>query len=558
MQLEGYSNLAKLSKGGMATVYQAKQNSLDRTVAIKFLSAEFLWDEQAKNFFDQESMVIARLNHPNIIKVIDRGLTSRKRPYFVMEYVQGRDLEDIRVNMKLSFNVKLQLLMQICRGMAFAHKNGVVHRDIKPANILIDNHGHVYILDFGIAWLEASGKPESEAIVGTPDYMSPEQFSDPAAVSHLSDIYALGALMYQFFSGALPSAHFDNLPAGLARLPAPLVELIMQCLQTKPELRPPSADQVSFRLLKLLKGAHIRQSDREEAQATIGNAVDKFELLDVISRNKYGAVYLFEDKIRHIQMVVKKRVKTHAGFKQATQLKSIVHDNIIRVLGTSRKDQTFIVVMQYLSAGNLQDRLSRPFGLKRFLQVATEISNAMQQAHMEKILHGNLRPSNILFDAKGHIKVTDFGFSKHYSDNSKRDWYQPQSRRNPSVKRDIYSAGAIFYHMLTGSAADVRYGQLKPGKNFTALPRSVQELLRNMIEMQSLNRLKSFSEVLAALTSIQQDELVPTRNTLSGRFKLRYLVGFFLLANLGGLILLYLLYPGFNRTVSHWLQLIAG
>lgn len=552
MQLEGYSNLAKLTKGGMATVYQAKQNSLDRTVAIKFLSAEFLWDEQAKNFFDQESMVIARLNHPNIIKVIDRGLTSRKRPYFVMEYVQGQDLEDIRINKKLSFNVKVQLLMQVCRGMAFAHKNGVVHRDIKPANILIDNQGHVYILDFGIAWLEASGKPGGEEIVGTPDFMSPEQFSDPAAVSQLSDIYSLGALMYQFFSGALPSEHFENLHEGLPGLPRSLVDLIVQCLQTKPELRPASADQVGFRLLKLLKGAHIKERDKVEAQAAIGKAAEKFELLDVISRNKYGAVYLLEDKIRHVLIVVKKRVNTHAGLKQAAQLKSILHDNIIRILGTSKKEQTFIVVMQYLTGGNLQDRLSRPFNLKQFLQVAREISSAMQKAHKENIVHGNLRPSNILFDSKGHVKVTDFGFSKHYSNNQKRDWYQPQSRQSPSIKRDIYSAGAIFYHMLTGTPADIRYGQLKPEKGFNALAKPIQELVRNMIEMQSLNRLKSFSDVLSALTMIQHDEQFAVKAEQPAKFKLRYFMWLFAILNLGALIVLYLLNPDFKQMIHGW------
>lgn len=539
MQLDGYSNLAKLTKGGMATVYQAKQVSLNRTVAIKFLSAEFLWDEQAKSFFDQESLVIARLNHPNIIKVIDRGITAKKRPYFVMEYVQGEDLDTIRTSRKLSLIVKSQLLIQICRGMAFAHKNGVVHRDIKPANILIDKHGHVYILDFGIAWLEASGKPEGEEIVGTPDFMSPEQFSDPAAVSVLSDIYSLGALMYQFYSGSLPSAHINDLPAGLGPLPPPLIDLIVQCLQTRPELRPASADEIAFRLVKLLKGAHIKQRDRVEAKSSIGLSADQFELLDVISRNSFGSLYLFEDKTRNILLTVKKRLKTHAGFREAMQLKSIQHNNIIRVMGASRKDQTFIVVMEYLKGGSLKDCLSRPFAFKRFLQVATEISRAMQRAHKEKIVHGNLRPSNILFDSKGHVKVTDFGFCKHYANNLKRDWYQPQSRQNSSEKRDIYSAGAIFYHMLTGAPATVRYGQLTPENGFTTLSPALQDLLRNMIEMQSLSRLKSFDEVLDVLRSIQLNELGDEAQSRTPKFKWRYLAGLFVLANVVALIYLW-------------------
>ena len=319
MQLDGYSDLVKLTRGGMATVYKAQQNSLNRTVAIKFLSAELLWDDQAKNFFDQESLVIARLNHPNIIHIIDRGLSAKGRPYFVMDYIQGRELSEITRQNKLSLNARVQLLLQTCKGMAFAHKNGVVHRDIKPANILIDNEGHVFILDFGIAWLEASGKPEVEEIVGTPDYMSPEQFSDPQSVSHLSDIYSLGALMFEWFTGKLPAEKMDDLAGSLTDLPEAFAELIIRCLKTDPKVRPESADDVAFSLLKILNGAHLKQSDKNDAKAAIGKASDKFELLDVLSRSRFGAVYLFQDRIRKKMIVIKKRLKTHAGFEQATQ-----------------------------------------------------------------------------------------------------------------------------------------------------------------------------------------------------------------------------------------------
>jgi len=379
-----------------------------------------------------------------------------------------------------------------------------VHRDIKPSNILIDSHGHVYILDFGIAWIEASGKPQGEDIVGTPDYMSPEQFSSPGSISTLSDIYSLGAVMYQLFTGALPTDHMDDLGAALGDLAEPLQTLILQCLKTDPSLRPATADEVGFRLLKLLNGAHIKQKDRDEAEAAIGKAADKFELLDIIRKNSFGGVYLFEDKQRQNLIVVKKRMNSHAGLQQANQLKSVTHDNLIRIVGTSNNSSTFIVVMEYLKGGSLQDRLSRPFGLRHFLRIALQVSQAMKTSHDEGILHGNLRPSNILFNDKGDAKVSDFGFSKHYSDNLKRDWYQPQSRLDASVQRDIYSVGAIFYHMLTGSPPTVRYGQLTPNKAFDALDDALQSLVRNMIEMQSVNCLKSFNEVVEQLNSIME------------------------------------------------------
>ena len=307
MQLKGYTELAELAEGGMSRLYKARQISLNRTVAIKFLSAEYLWDNDAKLLFDQESLVIAQLNHPNIIHIIDRGLTEKGRPYFVMEYIHGEDLDVLMKQDQLSVKKKMDILIQVCKGMACAHKNGVIHRDIKPANILIDTEGHARVLDFGIAWLAASGHPED--IVGTPDYMSPEQFNAPESVTELSDIYSLGVMMYELFRDELPTAYFDNLPASMASLPSALSGLINECLQKNIEERPQSADEVRLRLLKIMQGAHIGQSQKTEAETVIGKTKDKFILLDVIKRDQFGGVYLFEDKIKHNLLVIKKRIK---------------------------------------------------------------------------------------------------------------------------------------------------------------------------------------------------------------------------------------------------------
>jgi serine/threonine-protein kinase len=557
MQLEGYSDLAKLTRGGMATVYKAQQDSLDRTVAIKFLSAEFLWDDQAKNFFDQESLVIARLNHPNIIHIIDRGVTVKGRPYFVMDFIQGRELSEVTKQNKLSLNARVQLLLQTCKGMAFAHKNGVVHRDIKPANILIDNEAHVFILDFGIALLEASGQSEGEEIVGTPDYMSPEQFSDPQSVSHLSDIYSLGAVMFELFTGKLPAEKLDDLPGSLTALPEVLAELILRCLKTNPEERPESADEVAFSLLKILNGAHLNQSDKNEAKAAIGKASEKFELLDVLNRSRFGAVYLFQDKIRKKMIVVKKRLKTHAGFEQASQLAKIDHKNLARVLGTSKNSNAFIVVMEHLAGGSLQDRLSRAYTLEYFVPVALEICSAMQRSHQYHIVHGDLRPSNILFNKKGNLKITDFGFERHYEQVKEIDWYQPENRATASVSRDIYSAGIIFYQMLTGNMAKLKFGLLKSNKDFEKLDEPVQDIIRNMLEMQSVTRLQSFADVMAGLQAIPLKMLQKKSTQLKKKstFTIRIFLLLILLVNIGGLLVFYFLNDGFQLFIK---QIIAG
>jgi len=521
MQLEGYSNLTKFATGGMAAVYKARQLSLNRTVAIKFLSAEYLWDDEAKSLFDQESLVIAQLTHPNIIHIIDRGLTQQGRPYFVMDYIQGSDLSQVIEQEKLSLNHKINLLIQICKGMSSAHKNGVIHRDIKPSNLLVDVENHLHILDFGIAWLAASGKPEN--IVGTPDYMSPEQFTHPASVTHLSDIYSLGVIMYEIFTGTLPPVNKAKLTNSLSNLPDALAKLIEQCLQTKPQLRPATTDEIRLQLLTLTKGAHLNQNQKTEANSAINNTENKFALLDIIKKNQFGAVYLFEDRSRHNLLVIKKRTRSLAGYKEARLLSQLSHENIIKIVGTSKSKQAFIIVMEHISNGSLQDRLVRKFSLKRFATVAESMCKALQFAHNENIPHGNLRPSNILYDKHNNIKLSDFGLDEHYTTtgattSNHTDWYQPNDKGGSAKTRDLYSAGAIFYRMLTGTPVNFSNKRIQETEAFNQLNKPIKNLLRNLMEEDRGNHYQSFDQLLPDLKKIKQ-QTQTFKSTKAGKLK---------------------------------------
>ncbi len=542
MQLEGYSDLTRLNRGGMATIYHAKQTSLNRPVAIKFLSAEYLWNDNVKELFDQESLVIALLNHPNIIHIIDRGFTQGGRPYFVMEYVHGEDMASLMQRGNIPDHTKLNLIMQISRGLSFAHKNGVIHRDIKPANLLIDTENHLKILDFGIAWLNAKGQPDSEEIHGTPDYMSPEQFSAPDTISPLSDIYSLGAVIYELFVGKSHNADIKNWQAALADLRPDLAQLINHCLQTEPQQRP-DADQVGLQLLRILKGAHIGSTQKAEAQAAVGKAIDNFVLLDVIKRDKFGAVYLFEDKSRRNLLVIKKRLKSNAGYSQAKLLNHVKHPNLIKVLGTSRNDNAFIIVMPHLTGGSLQDRLSRPCSADQFVKFALQFCSAMQQAHNYKILHGNLRPSNILFNKKGQICISDFGFDEHYRADRK-DWYQPFVRGEASIERDIFSAAAIFYHMLTSEPLKFAHRRVQPSLAFEKLDVRLQKLLRDMLETDSDNYYDRFDKIMPILKSFKGKLIDPSSIRKTSRFKFWHFIAGLLLLNLAGLIAYIYFKPG--------------
>ncbi len=510
MQLEGYSNLSKFAAGGMATVYKARQLSLNRTVAIKFLAAEHLWDDEAKALFDQESLVIAQLNHPNIIHIIDRGLTEKGRPYFVMDYIQGSDLSQVIRQENLSLNSKINLLIQICNGMATAHKNGVIHRDIKPTNLLVNLENHLLILDFGIAWLAASGKPED--IAGTPDYMSPEQFTHPESVTHLTDIYSLGIIMCEMFTGSLPPGNAEQLANSLARLPDNLSRLITQCLKTNPEERPVSADEIRLSLLKITQGSHLNQNQKLEANTAINNTENKFSLLDIIKKTEFGAVYLFEDRSRHNLLVIKKRIQSIAGYKEAKILTKLEHENIIKIYGTSKSSNAFIIVMEHLAGGSLQDRLVRKFSLSRFLQISESICKALQYAHNKNIFHGNLRPSNILYDEKNHIKISDFGLEEHYASNGNNsDWYQPKDRGCTATTRDMYSVGAIFYQLLTGVPVNFSNKRIQEADEFNELSNRLQKIIRNLMEEDSANHYQSFDQLLPDLNKLKKTSRTHTK-----------------------------------------------
>jgi serine/threonine-protein kinase len=544
LQLDGYTDLTRIGRGGMATIYRGHQSSLNRTVAIKFLSAEHLWDHQAQQLFDQESLVIAQLNHRNIVHIIDRGFTNGGRPYFVMEYIEGQTLSEKMQQTTMTPLARVMLSMQICSGLAYAHKNGVIHRDIKPANLLVDDEGHLKILDFGIAWLNASGNPDGEAVLGTPDYMSPEQFTTPGQVSSLSDIFSLGAVMYQLFVGKKHADDIKNWRASLASLQPKLAELIQQCLETEPASRPASAEEVRLRLLRLLQGAHLADTQKQEASAVVSKAIGNFVLLDVMQRNQLGASYLFEDKSRNQLMVIKKRNKSEAGLDEARRLAEVRHPNLVEVLGTSKNDKAFIVVMRHLAGGSLQERLSRPYTGDRFVETALQLCRGMQAAHNEDILHGNLRPSNILFDKKENIRISDFGFEEHYR-NDRKDWYQPTFKARPSIERDIYSMAAIFHHMLAGEPLKFAHRRIQSCRAFDNLDSRLQSLLRDMLEADSGSYLDRFDKVIVRLESLRGKlpEAVLTRQKRRRRI-IWYLAG--------GLMLLGLIAAAFIHYSDYW------
>lgn len=504
-----YQYLEKIGEGGMATVYRGIQRSLDREVAIKVLDASLSDNPSVIKRFKRESLIIARLNHPNIIHVIDKGTTSKGRPVFVMEFVEGHNLADAIAQQLYDFNERVDIVVQVCKGLAYAHKLDVIHRDIKPANVLVDKEGHARLLDFGIASFfkkDALDDGDASLVMGSEAYMAPEQSDSAGKASRQSDIYSLGVLIFELLIGHLPSADAPKVLAAHPQIPNELAQLIVSCMAHSPQIRPKSVDELVTKLLMAMGGQHINQAQAHRAQQGMQAMSAKFSLLDVLREDKLGATYLYEDKGSHQLIVIKKQQNLGRGLREAKLLASLQHPHWVNVLGSSETDGSFIVVMEYLAGGALQDRLLEPMPLERFVPMALGVARGIAFAHSNNIIHANLRPSNVMFNADMQVKLSDFGFDEHERlQQQERDWYR-DGRAKLDTFTDIYAMGAVFYHALTSFAPTFKEGRLVKSKYFVEQPEDLQVLVERMLSAEIERRPQSAEAVVSELVGLLEQD----------------------------------------------------
>jgi len=225
IQVPGHRILRQLGRGGMANVYLAVQESMEREVALKVMLPELgASDPSFSQRFVREAKIIAKLSHPHVNAVYDVGIAGPYH-YFTMEYITGGDLKS-RIRQGMSPKAALSILRQITSALAFAHSKGYVHRDVKPENVLFRDSGTAVLTDFGIAKTNdtASSMTATGAIMGTPYYMSPEQAMG-REIDQRSDIYSLGAMVFEMFTGKVPYTGDSAISIGIKHLKDPLPQL---------------------------------------------------------------------------------------------------------------------------------------------------------------------------------------------------------------------------------------------------------------------------------------------------------------------------------------------
>src|SRR3954469_6052960 len=282
-----YKVIRRLGSGGMANVYLAEDQELGRRIAIKILNDRHAHDEQFVERFRREAKSAAGLSHPNVVSIYDRG-EAEGSYYIAMEYLDGRSLKELIVSRgPAPITVAVEYARQILQALRFAHRHGIVHRDIKPHNVLVDAEGRVKVTDFGIARAGASQMTEAGSIVGTAQYLSPEQ-ARGTSVDQRSDVYSLGIVLYELLTGTLPfngdtpveiaMKHLSTLPEPPSvkrpEIPRDLDLIVMRALAKDPSDRYQNAEEMDADLERFARGAGVSAATEESATQIMRVPID--------------------------------------------------------------------------------------------------------------------------------------------------------------------------------------------------------------------------------------------------------------------------------------------
>jgi len=496
VKIGDYVLTGKIGQGGIAEIYKARQSSLDRDVAIKVLSSKLSSDPDLVRRFERESIVIAGLNHPNIVSVIDKGIAG-SRYYFVMEYVDGTSLREVIDSTRVPLSSKLDMLIHVCKALDYAHKNGVIHRDIKPANILIDRQGNAMVADFGIAQIIATEgeMTSSDVIMGTLAYMSPEQKLSSTNVDHTTDLYAMGVILYEILVGKKPLGHF-KLPSELDEKISPVFdEIIQKCLAQDSKDRYKSAAELKN---AILEATAPPRSDKTDDFSMKGSEsfMGKCRYLDTLKETRFSSTVLVENRMNKRFYVIKKHSRGAAGRKEAKILTSLKHKNIVNILGSGGDLKSTVVISEYAAGGSLAERMVRKYNWQKATEIVIEIASGLDFAHKNNIVHGNIRPSNVLFTGDEEVKISDFGLPTHYDAAGKKNWYCPPERKQ-SKHGDIYSLGVIYHQLLTGrNPQHDAGGNLRLDDIERELPADVMSMINKLLAIRVGHRYQTLEQMI--------------------------------------------------------------
>ena len=386
---ERYEVLEELGKGGMGVVYRVRDKKLDEEMALKVLKPEIAAQRETVERFMNELKFARKIAHRNVCKMYDLN-EGEKILFITMEYVKGQDLKSlIRERGNFTEKAALDTAKQVCEGLAEAHALGVIHRDLKPQNIMMDEKGNAKVMDFGIARsIEAPGMTQTGMMIGTPDYISPEQAEGEKA-DQRSDIYSLGAILYEMVTGKVPFRgdtarsvaikHKTQAPHDPRKLNPQLTEdmgrLILKCMEKDPGRRYQTAKEVLADLDRIEKGLPIEAAAalKKKREIQWKKILPYAAVAGLVALVIFGALSLFKPRIRSLAVLPFKNLTGDSG---QDYFVDEIADEMITHLGRigALRVISFTSTMQYKGAKKALPEIARE------LNVDAIVEGTVQQA----------------------------------------------------------------------------------------------------------------------------------------------------------------------------------
>lgn len=566
--LDGYVILAEIASGGITTVYHARQPSLDRDVAIKILRAHLTQDVERREWFVRTAKVVARLHHPNILTIYDVKWDPEKDiAFIVMEYLSGNPFKEL-MGPPMPVEQIMPLLEQICVALDYVHRHGITHRDIKPSSFLLDKNNRILLSNFDIAYVsDVTGITEGE-VVGTPDYIAPEQI-EGAPVDARTDIYSLGIMVYEMLTGHLPFEAESPMRAMLKRMteppPSPRVfrpnlsreaeAVILKAMAMSPSDR--FSDVQSFwQALKEALSVPSRNKRRRiplQRDDTLANG--RYKIIKPLGEGAYGIVYLAHDTRLERQVALKllhnKVARDRRELKRFRREPMITaqignHPNIVGVFDFEVEDESegiSYIIMEYVDGGSLREYLQnrRNMHTLEIARFGRDICQGLEAIHEHHIIHLDLKPGNIMLKTRQrHLtaKVSDFGNAIIRQPRSKDDLEDPTPSGEPrgsllyaspeqifyqpggdlDGRADLYSLGAILYEMATahppfdieGTKPIVQRinedSPTPPSTYNSFISKQLEEIILKALQKKPEDRFRNANEMIEALRQAEQEE----------------------------------------------------
>ncbi len=492
--LSGYELLKELGRGGMGVVYQARQLTDDRMVAVKLIRDSSLASDHDRARFRIEMEAAARMAHPHIVQIIDSA-DDAGRPYFAMEYIAGGSLDTYLQGRALDPKLTATLMLALAQAVEHAHRQQIIHRDLKPANILLACHPDVgtitpenwqtvaipKITDFGLAKRldhDSTAITQAGTVLGTAAYMAPEQAAgNVSEIGPAVDIYALGAILYELLTGRppfvaeswnkvleqltraepMPPSHWNN------DVPPALEAVCLKCLEKKASDRYASANDLVEELQRFLQHQPVQAVKLSEQDKLFRLARQEgYEIIDEVGRGLNSVVYRtrYHSSPQPVSLKVftkcdDSKVHWEERMQQATQSwSSLTHPLLLLNQRSGWFGQQPYASTEYCPMGSLAQKLGdKLWPVAESMAFVEQLAEVVSYLHRQGVIHGNLKPSNVMLAGDNVPRLMDFHQLSGWGHTMCVDGFiapELMEKREPVISTDLYGLGIILYVLLTG------------------------------------------------------------------------------------------------------------